>query len=61
MESICCILILKIEQKMPQKVGEKLQLKLTGHCIYIGGGGTHMLRHARMCCPNGLVFHQKNP
>ena len=25
-----------------------------------GGGGTHMLRHTGMCCPNGLLFHQKS-
>ena len=23
-------------------------------------GGTHMLRRTGMCCPNGLLFHQKS-
>ena len=23
-------------------------------------GGTHMLRYMGMCCPNGLLFHQKS-
>ena len=24
------------------------------------GGGTHILRHMRMCCSNGLLFHKKS-
>ena len=32
---------------------------LTGNYMWRGGGGTHMLRHTGMCCPNGLLFHQK--
>ena len=27
---------------------------------YKSQGGTHMLRHMGMCCPNGLLFHQKS-
>ena len=25
-----------------------------------GEGGTHLLRHTGMCCPNRLLFHQKS-
>ena len=25
-----------------------------------GGGGAHTLRPTGMCCPNGLLFHQKS-
>ena len=27
----------------------------------VGGEGAHMLKHMGICCPNGLLFHQKNP
>ena len=40
---------------------------LRSECVWMkvasyirGGGGTHMLRHTGMCCPNGLLFHQKS-
>ena len=39
----------------------KLQVQFKCSVVVLGGGGsTRMLKPTGMCCPNGLLFHQKS-